>query len=419
MTTYKWVITTLNNNVYKYYFTNSSQERLSWKDVLELLGDKDQNFFPVFQKALIDANSLSFPYRWNCSPVSKTGLDKSFEFVVNERSSLQNSSQNYSAYQSYINNSSSPHACSFTSRSNNIMIIPIPVSGKNFSSISYFTQNASLEQQENFWQKVSIKLTKEINRNPQETRWLCTEGLAIPYLHVRIDKPSSNNNAPSTLFFTDYKNPNYTPIPTPRTPKEKLLANLDKICLAPDGFLANNEYLKTDGAEEEYQRLFKSNKDQWKNRYLKTVIEGQQIDLEDFFYSNNANDYLQIKKELIKKIKAETKQNPSEWKIERGKNENTSDNDLNWLIKNQKTGKRQWKYGFLVFWGIQDQREQLKKDWAEIETNLKNSPNKKQETEKKWYNPLDYPLPWTITTAFSALFIVITMIFWKRTKKKF
>ncbi|CAG8658055.1 1976_t:CDS:2 [Ambispora leptoticha] len=36
--------------------------------------------------------------------------------------------------------------------------------------------------------------------------------------------------------------------------KEKLLRNLDKICLDPFGYLANNEYLKTDGAEEEYQK---------------------------------------------------------------------------------------------------------------------------------------------------------------------
>ncbi|CAG8705371.1 6509_t:CDS:2 [Ambispora leptoticha] len=40
--------------------------------------------------------------------------------------------------------------------------------------------------------------------------------------------------------------------------KEKLLRNLDKICLDPDGYLANNEYLKTDEAEEEYQKAFNS-----------------------------------------------------------------------------------------------------------------------------------------------------------------
>ena len=38
--------------------------------------------------------------------------------------------------------------------------------------------------------------------------------------------------------------------------KEKLLRNLDKLCLDPGGYLANNEYLKMDGAEEEYQKLF-------------------------------------------------------------------------------------------------------------------------------------------------------------------
>lgn len=412
----QWIRTNLSNNVYKYHFLNSNQTRLSWREFLELLSNKDQDFFKCFKGALDDANIKSFPYRWNCSPVSQSGLGKSFEFVVTKESLLQNDNQNYSSYQNYIDRSPFPHAVSFSSYSNNLLIIPIPVSGKNFSSISYFTKNASLEQQENFWQKASIEFTKEINRNPRETRWLCTEGLAVPYLHVRIDK-LTNNNAPSSLFFSDYQNPNYTPVPTPQTPKGKLLANLDKICLAPDGFLANNEHLKTDGAEEERRRLLRQDRVQWKNRYMKIVIEGEEIDLEDFFVTNNANDYIEVKRELIKKLEQEIRQNPSEWKIEQGKEGNPSSDDLNYLIKHQPTGQRHWKYGFLQYWG--NDRED-RKSWTKIENALKNSPNQKPETEtKKWYNPLDYPLPWAITTVFSVILIVITMTFWKKTKKRF
>jgi len=71
--------------------------------------------------------------------------------VVKKENSLQNNSQNYSNFQTYINNSSDPYACSFKNLGKDAtLIIPMPVSGKNFSSISYFTQNATLEQQENF-----------------------------------------------------------------------------------------------------------------------------------------------------------------------------------------------------------------------------------------------------------------------------
>jgi len=34
--------------------------------------------------------------------------------------------------------------------------------------------------------------------------------------------------------------------------KEKLLRNLDKICIGPSAYLENAEYLKNDGAESDY-----------------------------------------------------------------------------------------------------------------------------------------------------------------------
>jgi hypothetical protein len=50
-------------------------------------------------------------------------------------------------------------------------------------------------------------------------------------------------------YFADKKQPNQN---DNSRIKEKLLRNLDKLCLDPNGYLANNEYLKTDQAEEEY-----------------------------------------------------------------------------------------------------------------------------------------------------------------------
>ncbi|CAG8670267.1 12883_t:CDS:2, partial [Racocetra persica] len=103
-------------------------------------------------------------------------------------------------------------------------------------------------------------------------------------------------------YFADKAQPNENNVRI----KEKLLRNLDKICLDPYGYLANNECLKTDEAEEEYQKTF-----------------------------NLPNEYFEVKRELVKKIKQEIKQNPFEWKIEWGKNENYVDKSLNQLVKHQ------------------------------------------------------------------------------------
>ncbi|CFW93445.1 protein of unknown function [endosymbiont DhMRE of Dentiscutata heterogama] len=169
--------------------------------------------------------------------------------------------------------------------------------------------------------------------------------------------------------------------------KEKLLRNLDKLCLDPDGYLANNEYLKTDEAEEEYQKTFNlPYQREWKNRYLKITIEGEEIDLYDF--DNASSEYYEVKRELVKKIKQEIEQNPSEWKIERGKNENYADKNLNQLVKHQPSGRRYWKLAINHYWG--GGKNEIVKYWAEIEALINGSPlpvdnNKKMnDHEQEW-----------------------------------
>ncbi|KLL05055.1 MAG: hypothetical protein MRERV_6c034 [Mycoplasmataceae bacterium RV_VA103A] len=215
-------------------------------------------------------------------------------------------------------------------------------------------------------------------------------------------------------YFADKAQPNENNVRI----KEKLLRNLDKICLDPYGYLANNECLKTDEAEEEYQKTFNlPYQREWKNRYLKIIIDGEEIDLYDF--DNASNEYYEAKRELVKKIKQEIKQNPFEWKIEWGKNENYVDKSLNQLVKHQPSGRRYWKLAINQY-------------WAEIETALKNSgfpvidnsPNKSNststETEKRWYKPKDYPFAWTIGSISVALCLLIAIIFArKRIKNKY
>ena len=153
--------------------------------------------------------------------------------------------------------------------------------------------------------------------------------------------------------------------------KEKLLRNLDKLCLDPEGYLANNEYLKTDGADKEYHQQFNSNTNNWIDRYLKITIEGEEINLEK--WDNYCEEYYEVKRELIKKIKQEIKQNPSEWKIEQVEVLPGLKYDRqNWLVKHQ-SGLRYWKLGISNMWGKQEWRMEGKNYWAEIEALINGS----------------------------------------------
>ncbi|CAI2187946.1 8172_t:CDS:2 [Funneliformis geosporum] len=116
---------------------------------------------------------------------------------------LESDKQDYSDFKTYIDNSSNQYVCNFPNLGRDAtLVIPIPVKG------------------------VASQVSEELNKDGK-TIWLNTHGTGVNYLHVRID------NSPKYYFFEDYKNPNYVPIP--QTPKEKLLANLDKICLDPTG----------------------------------------------------------------------------------------------------------------------------------------------------------------------------------------
>ncbi len=61
-----------------------------------------------------------------------------------------------------------------------------------------FTANSSLEQWEEFWQKVGEEMGKSLFKADGATRWLSTSGLNVHYLHVRI------NNSPKHYVYEEY-----------------------------------------------------------------------------------------------------------------------------------------------------------------------------------------------------------------------
>ena len=66
-----------------------------------------------------------------------------------------------------------------------MLIVPVPVLGKNYRYIKDFIDNASVKQQKELWRTVAIQAKKMLKTHRQI--WISTHGRGVPYLHVRID----------------------------------------------------------------------------------------------------------------------------------------------------------------------------------------------------------------------------------------
>jgi len=372
---------------------------LTWGNFISFLVDKNEEFLETFRNSLRDAELEKFSgYFWECPPISKEKLHEPFQFVLTKTTFFDGISQNYSAYQEHIDRNIGKEVCSFLNLpdpsgiSDTTLIIPIPKTGKCYKSIASFVKNAPDNQWQDFWQEVGKSLSENLNSiSNSDLRWLSTSGTGVSYLHVRIcDKPKYYS-------FDKYKSP-LPPAPTPKTSKERVLANLDKVCLDPTGSLANAEHLadRIFTNQQDYLDSFEGEEnDGWYEVVHFLYLEGKLIELIPNEGINEVETREEIKRAIIDKIK----QNHSGWKIEK-------ESEIE-VVKNKSKGIKHWKTGF------------SQEQWKEIETVLKNSSNKNYEKEiKKWYNPLDYPLPWTVSIIFFTFLIVITIIFWKRTKKK-
>ena len=180
---------TFNKNIVNYntvkYTVNSESGRLTYRDFVNLLKLKDKSFLRTFKDELNRA-SVEFPgYFWECIPVSSNTIDKPFEFVLVNSGAINNIRQDYSSFQEKFRGNND--VVSFSSFSGDTLIVPVP-KGSDYKNINKFAENTRLEQWEALWQKVGEKMEENLISANGSTRWLSTSGLAVHYLHVRIDK---------------------------------------------------------------------------------------------------------------------------------------------------------------------------------------------------------------------------------------
>lgn len=137
-----------------------------------------------------NGNILTYPYEitsqflWETSPISKY-VDNEFleKFIPNKNLNCQ--TQNYSSFNQYINQSKT-NTCVFNNLNNTSrLIIPMPDSHKEYTSLKLFIDNSDYDKQVEFWKTVAQEI--EVMLQKHEKIWVSTHGLGVPYLHVRID----------------------------------------------------------------------------------------------------------------------------------------------------------------------------------------------------------------------------------------
>ena len=79
-----------------------------------------------------------------------------------------------------------------------MLVIPMPVSGKNYATLKDFIDNAPKIQQQEFWKHVAEVAKKFMKKNGKV--WISVHGLGVAYTHVRI------STIPKYYFVSELKN---------------------------------------------------------------------------------------------------------------------------------------------------------------------------------------------------------------------
>lgn len=135
-------------------------------------------------------------FQWNTSVLKNDGKVAYLQtFRTNNKLAQR---QNKKDFQEYFKNSQNKYVVSFPNLNKDTMlVVPMPVRGKNYSTLRDFIDNASEIQQQEFWKKVAEVAKKFMNEKGKV--WISVHGLGVDYTHVRI------STSPKYYFDNDLK----------------------------------------------------------------------------------------------------------------------------------------------------------------------------------------------------------------------
>ena len=136
-------------------------------------------------------------FQWNTSVLKNDG-NVAFKQKFRTHNQLPEI-ENKKDFQEHIKNSQNKYVISFPNLSKDTMlVVPMPVSGKNYATLKDFIDNAPEIQQQEFWKHVAEVPKKFMKENGKV--WISVHGLGVAYTHVRI------STIPKYYFVSELKN---------------------------------------------------------------------------------------------------------------------------------------------------------------------------------------------------------------------
>ena len=136
-------------------------------------------------------------FQWNTSVLKNDG-NVTFKQTFRTNKNLPQN-QNKKDFEEHIKNSKNKYVVSFPNLSKDTMlVVPMPIRGKNYATLRDFIDNAPETQQEEFWKRVA-EVAKKFMKEKGKV-WISVNGLGVYYTHVRI------STSPKYYFDNELKN---------------------------------------------------------------------------------------------------------------------------------------------------------------------------------------------------------------------
>jgi len=182
-------------------------QQLTWKEAIEGLCAQSPSLRELLSQTL---QKLPFDaFFWECPPVSlATCGTRLFEFVALPAPGLRGTKADETAFSEHIRAYyGQPVAKAFLSlRKDSMLIAPARAQKdmKPYAHIASFFREAPPKQLDRQWLALAEALDERLRKvDPDANVWVSTSGLAVPWLHMRLDaRPKYYQHAP-------YRNPDH------------------------------------------------------------------------------------------------------------------------------------------------------------------------------------------------------------------
>jgi hypothetical protein len=143
----------------------------------------------TFREALIGALGHAAPfeaYFWETPPVTRSTLDRPFEFVLTNSTALASVKSDSEPFASHLRRCGEGQITGFANLGGDAyLVVPCPLGATwAYPHLAAFSRHAPKHQQHALWRCVGEAMEQRVGDRPL---WLSTSGLGVYWVHLRLD----------------------------------------------------------------------------------------------------------------------------------------------------------------------------------------------------------------------------------------